>query len=239
MTMSSVLITGANRGIGLALVKEFLKQGDRVIATARQPDKADELNALSKTYLDPEFTVIPMDVTNADSVNQAYAKITQLFSSLDILINNAGVNPDSKEEKFEDMDLAHFAMAFEVNVVGVARVARAFLPFLRKSNTPRIINVSSGAGSIAIKTNFKLYSYSTSKAALNMFTRALAAELKPENIIVVALSPGWVRTDMGGDDAEISPEESANCIFSTAHRLTMDNSSQFFGRDGNQDNYNW
>ncbi len=237
--MSSVLITGANRGIGLALVKEFLKQGDRVIATARQPDKADELNALSKTYHEPNYTVIPMDVTNADSVNQAYSKIAQSFSSLDILINNAGVNPDSKDEKFEDMDIAHFEMAFDVNVVGVARVSRSLLPLLKKGNEPRIINISSGAGSIAIKTNFKLYSYSTSKAALNMFSRALAAELKPEEIIVVALSPGWVRTDMGGDDAEISPEESANCIVNTAHRLTMDNSSQFFGRDGNQDDYNW
>ena len=196
--MSSVLITGANRGIGLALVKEFLKQGNRVIATARQPDKADELNALSKTYHEPNYTVIPMDVTNADSVNQAYSKIAQSFSSLDILINNAGVNPDVKDEKFEDMDIAHFEMAFDVNVVGVARVSRSLLPLLRKGNEPRIINISSGAGSIAIKTNFKLYSYSTSKAALNMFTRALAAELKPEEIIVVALSPGWVRTDMGG-----------------------------------------
>jgi len=237
--MSSVLITGANRGIGLALVKEFLKHGDRVIATARQPDKADELNALRKTYHDPDFTAIPMDVINADSVNQAYEKIAQSFSSLDILINNAGINPDAKDERLEDMDIAHFEMAFDVNVIGVARVSRILLPLLRKSNEPRIINISSGAGSIAIKTNFKLYSYSTSKAALNMFTRALAAELKPEEIIVVALSPGWVRTDMGGDDAEISPEESANCIFNTAHRLTMDHSSQFFGRDGNQDDYNW
>ena len=237
--MSSVLITGANRGIGLALVKEFLKQGNSVIATARQPDKSDELNTLRKTFRNPGFTVIPMDVTSTNSVNQAYTNIAPTISKLDILINNAGINPDSKEEKIEDMDLAHFRISFEVNVVGVARVSRIFLPLVRKSNAPRIINISSGAGSIAMKTDFKLYSYSTSKAALNMLTRALAAELKSDKIIVVALSPGWVRTDMGGDDAEISPEESAKCIFRTVDHLTVNESGQFFGRDGNKDNYNW
>lgn len=237
--MSSVLITGANRGIGLALVKEFINHGDRVIATARQPDKADGLIALSETYHEPDYTIIPMDITNADSVNQAFAKIAQSFPSLDILVNNAGLNPDTKDERFEAMDLTHFEVAFEVNVVGTARATRVFLPLIRKSDEPRIINISSGAGSISEKVNFKLYSYSTSKAALNMFTRALAAELKPEEIVVAALSPGWVRTAMGGDDAEISPEESANCIVNTAHRLTMDDSSQFFGRDGNRENYHW
>ena len=237
--MSSVLITGANRGIGLALVREFLNHGDSVIATARQPEKADELNALSKTYREPEFSLLSLDVTNADSVNQAHANVAQSFSSLDILINNAGVNPDTKDDKFEAMDLAHFEMAFAVNVVGVALVSRIFLPLVRKSDQPRIINISSGAGSISVKTNFKHYSYSTSKAGLNMFTRTLAAELKPEGIIVVALSPGWVRTDMGGADAEISPEESARCIVATAHRLTMDDSSLFFGRDGKPGKYNW
>lgn len=237
--MANVLITGANRGIGLALVSEFLKRGDNVIATSRQLEKADELKALSQTIKEPVLTLLPLEITDEESVNHAYDNIPQSFSSLDILINNAGVNPDSKDEKFEEMDLNNFQDAFEVNLVGTARVTRVFLPLIRKSDQPRIINVSSGAGSISAKSNFKIYSYSTSKAALNMFTRALAAELKPEGITVIALSPGWVRTDMGGADAEISTEESALCIANTAHRLTIDNTSQFMGRDGNTDNYQW
>ncbi len=124
-----------------------------------------------------------------------------------------------------------FNQAFDTNVVGVARVTRAFLPHLKRSAHARIANISSGAGSLSEKEDFDYYPYSVSKAALNMLTRALAAEFRSSGIVITAISPGWVKTRMGGPNAPLSPRESARSLFKTISGLTMDQSGKFLGRD--------
>ncbi len=158
---------------------------------------------------------------------------------LDVLVNNAAIFCGEGDETLETLDLNWFAESIETNVAGVARVSRTFLPNLRRSDFARIVNISSGAGSISEKEDSSYYPYAVSKAALNMLTRGMAAELRPEQIIVTPISPGWVKTDMGGENAEITTEESAAALFETITHLRAEQSGEFLGRDGMSDGYSW
>ncbi len=217
--MKRVLITGANRGIGRALAKEYSRQGWEVCATARRPETLDGLAGISPLML---------DVCDDASVLAARASLG--WDRLDVLINNAAIFPGEGNEDFTNLDLAWFRDAFDCNVLGPARVIKAFLPLLQNSPGARIVNISSGAGSLSEKEDSLYYPYSVSKAALNMLTRGLAAEFR--EIIVTALSPGWVQTEMGGDNAPLTPRESAQSLFRTIAALTPEQSGRFLGRDG-------
>jgi Dehydrogenases with different specificities (related to short-chain alcohol dehydrogenases) len=230
----TIFITGANRGIGLALAMEAARSGWTVFATARRP--ADLRPATADL---PAIHPVKLDVLDDASVCDAAEAVAQSTPSLDVLVNNAAIFPGEGNECLEELDLHTFSEAFETNVVGVARVTRAFLPLLRKSSHPRLVNISSGAGSISEKTDYDYYPYSVSKAALNMLTRAVAAELQPEGIVTVAISPGWVKTDMGGPNAPLRPEESAASLFGTIRRLSADDCGKFLGRDGTTTGYSW
>jgi NAD(P)-dependent dehydrogenase (short-subunit alcohol dehydrogenase family) len=237
--MTKVLITGSNRGIGLALTAEFLRQGDQVIATARHPEQATELQDLAQQYPAAALTIAQMDVVDQGSVDKVAADTAATIGSLDILINNAGVFPEHGDERLEELNMEQLETAFDVNVVGAARVSQAFLPMLRKSARGRIVNISSGAGSITDKTDSRYFCYSVSKAALNQFSRALAADLKAEGIVVAPITPGWVKTDMGGDRAELTPEESAASLVTTIKKLTAKQTGLFLDRHGRSGVYNW
>lgn len=217
----TVLITGANRGIGLELTRQYAADGWQVIATARRPDAADDLRDL-------EVTVVQLDVTNQASVENLAADLDGL--SIDVLINNAGVL--SLERSIVGIDFEEFNQAMAVNTVGPIRVTQALLPNLRSGKMKKIINTSSIAGSISLNTSVGYYGYSESKAALNMFTRSLAAELQPEGFICVVIHPGWVQTDMGGANATVSVTSSASGIRSVIANLTMDHNGEFWTFDG-------
>jgi len=234
----AILITGASRGIGLALTAELLNAGHRVLAAARDPAGASDLEKLRAAH-GAALEVIGMDVTSQDSVTAAAARVATLAPGLDILVNNAAVFPEEGDESIFDMKLEHFREAFETNVLGVVRVTRAFVPLLEKGTSPRIVNISSGAGSVTAKTDYGYYAYAASKAALNMLTRGLAAEFRPRGICVVAMTPGWVKTEMGGPNAPLRPEESARAIARTITTLTMDKSSLFIERTGSEVKYGW
>jgi NAD(P)-dependent dehydrogenase (short-subunit alcohol dehydrogenase family) len=223
----NVLITGCSGGIGLALAEEFARAGWKVLATARNVNQP-ELSELACKWED--LSILTLDVGRGSTISDVAQRLGD--KSLDVLINNAAVFPGEGDEPFEAIDPEWFNQAFDTNVVGVARVTKAFLPHLRRSAHARVANISSGAGSISEKEDFNYYPYSVSKAALNMLTRALAAEFRKEEIVVSAISPGWVKTRMGGASAPLTPRQSAESLFKTITSLTMAQSGKFFGRDG-------
>jgi NAD(P)-dependent dehydrogenase (short-subunit alcohol dehydrogenase family) len=225
----SVFITGSNRGIGLALVKEYVARGAKVFATSRRPD---ELTALPEQYGD-QVSVLPLDVTQDESVSSAAETVASQIDALDILINNAAVYPEpSVDVKLGDLDLQDVRDAFETNVLGVARVTRALIALVGKARHGRIVNISSGAGCIATKDEPGHYGYGTSKAALNYFTRAMAAEFAQTGVIIVAMSPGWVKTEMGGPQATITTEVSARGIADTIAKLTPTDNGLWYTYEG-------
>ena len=227
----TVLITGANRGIGLALVQEYVTRGDTVLATCRAPEKAEALHGLAAEH-DTLLHVLQLDVTDETSVRAACEGAAAVAPAVDLLLNNAGVGGMDTGSALETLELERFHDTFETNSLGPIRVTRGMLPLLKQGAAARVVNISSGAGHITGKTDHRMYAYGASKAALNFLTRALAAELKSLGIAVIAMSPGWVKTDMGGPEATLDPAESAAGIARTADRVTLEATGQWFSYDG-------
>ena len=217
----TVLVTGANRGLGLEFARQLHAAGARVIATARRPEAADELTALG-------VRVEQLDV--ADPASVAALAERMKGESLDVLLNNAGIFPE--RGGFVDADPAEVLRVYDVNTVGPLRVTQALLPNLRKGDRKLIMNMSSGLGSIANNGRGSSVGYRSSKAALNMQTRTVAMELADEGFIVVAMSPGWVRTDMGGENANLSPEESVRGMLAALAPLEAADSGSYLNHDG-------
>jgi NAD(P)-dependent dehydrogenase (short-subunit alcohol dehydrogenase family) len=232
----TILITGCSRGIGLALAIKFAQEGWKVFAGARKANSPLLWNTGKRlTNLHP----LQLDVLDDASVAGSVGLVSREAGTLDVLVNNAAIFPGEGNERLDELDLAWFAESVETNVTGVARVTRDFLPLLRKSSLPRVANISSGAGSISGKDDHDYYPYSVSKAGLNMLTRAMAAEFRADGIVVTAISPGWVKTEMGGANAPLTPDESAQSLYATICGLTLENSSSFLGRDGRSAEYEW
>jgi len=192
-----VLITGANRGIGLEFARQYGEAGWQVIGTARKPETATDLRELGAR-------VLQLDVTDANSVARLAADLQG--QPIDLLINNAGILVNQNVLSESDIDAAERTL--DVNVLGPMRVTRALLPNLEAGQQKIIVNMSSGLGSIAGNDSGGFYGYRESKAALNMFTRSLGAEKRDEGFIVVAMDPGWVQTDMGGPNATLTVAQS-------------------------------
>lgn len=236
--MVRALITGANRGIGLALTGALVERGVFIFAGARRPEAAGELEDLRKHSRD-RLQVVPLEVTSLESVRSCVDAVKHVTDSLDILVNNAAVFLEESDMKLAELDMGYFDQTFAVNLTGVARVTQAFLPLLFRGNAARIVNISSGAASIADRTDHHYYCYGASKAALNHLTAGLARELGPRGITVTAVSPGWVRTDMGGPNADLSPRQSADAIADTLLKLKPEDSGCFLDRFGRKGVYVW
>jgi NAD(P)-dependent dehydrogenase (short-subunit alcohol dehydrogenase family) len=221
------LVTGANRGLGLEFTRQLVDRGDRVIATCRRPDEADELNEIARSS-DHLEAVLSLDVTDPDSVAQLAEALED--ESLDVLINNAGRL--SRGGSPEDFDYDEIHGDFEVNAVGPLRVAEAALPALRRGEGKKIVNVTSKMGSIEDNDSGGSYAYRMSKAALNMAIRSLAWDLKPEGFVAFVIHPGWVQTRMGGSNAQITPQTSVSNIIARADEADADDSGQFLEWDG-------
>lgn len=199
--MTTVLITGANRGIGLELARHYAGTGARVHATCRRPAEADELRGLGG-----DVHVHTLDTTNHDEIATLAKTIDE---PVDIVIANAGIyGPDRSSQSFTDLDADAVRKTMEVNLVGTIGTLQAFLPHTRKSNEKKLVAISSKVGSIADASGGAI-AYRTSKTALNMAMCCAAHELKDEGIAVGTLHPGWVRTDMGGPNGLIDADESA------------------------------
>jgi NAD(P)-dependent dehydrogenase (short-subunit alcohol dehydrogenase family) len=227
-----IFITGANRGIGLALTQQALARGDHVFAGVRHPDTAHELRRLAQQYT---LTVLPLDVTDEDSISAALNTVRAQTSALDVVINNAAINPETPPyETFGQLEAAAMLEVLHTNTVAPLLVAQAFVSLLTQGDHPRLINISTEMASLANRTYGGSHSYCMSKAALNMASRGLAADLKGRKIVVVALDPGWVRTDMGGPSASLAPHESANGILKVIDSLTMKDSGKYLDYRGGQ-----
>ncbi len=232
----TILITGANRGIGLALTREYLTRGQAVYAACRRVDEAFELTKLAQ-HPHGQLNIVELDVADDASPVRAAQTISRRTAAIDILINNAG-RGDLKDGSLEALDPSAMLGLLNVNTVGPLRVTKAMLPLLQKSAGAKVVNISSGLGGIGGISSCQSLAYGPSKAALNHLTRSLAFELRPRNIIVAAVSPGWVRTDMGGPNAPLSPEESAAGLARVIDRLAMADTSAWFNHDGTR-NETW
>lgn len=219
----TVLITGANRGLGLEFARQYAADGWQVIATARKPDRADELAGLGAD-------VVQLDVTDQASVDRMAAALAD--RPIDVLINNAGIFP--RVNSLESTDIGAVQSVLEVNVVGPMRVTKALLPNLRQGQQKKIVNISSYLGSIEKNATGGAYGYRESKAAINMFSRTLAADLGSEGFISIALHPGWVKTDMGGAEAPLEPEESIRGMRAVIQKLTAAQNGTYWGHHGDQ-----
>jgi NAD(P)-dependent dehydrogenase (short-subunit alcohol dehydrogenase family) len=221
--LSSVVITGANRGIGLALASLYAQRGDTVFACCRAPSKADALQALAKAG---KLKVLALDVRDDASV--ATLAKTLGDTPVDVLINNAGIGGGPLEaQTATKMDFAAWADAFDVNAIGPVRVMHALMPALKRAKQPKVMSITSQMGALSLDLALAL-GYSASKAALNKFMRLAAGELKSEGIAVGLVHPGWVKTDMGGPGAHITAEESATGIAKVIDQLSLANAGGFW-----------
>ena len=224
--MTNVLITGANRGLGLGFTRHYLARGCNVLAAARDPGACAELAELEARF-GTALKTFELELTQETSITAVASAIGDV--PLDLVINNAGVLPD---EAFGSWTAEAFARAFAVNSTGPALFAQAVAPKLKRGS--KLVNISSGLGScgLAIEPGAGLDAYSASKSALNMITTRLAARLELRGVIVVACDPGWVRTRMGGPDADLSVDESIGAITATIGGLTPADSGRFISRHG-------
>ena len=221
--MTTIFIAGTNRGIGLELAKQALAKGWTVYGSAR----GEVTDADAHICEHPNFHDLQFDVTDHEAVRAAAASISE---PIDILINNAGIIGSDRQSTL-DMDFDGFAQTLAVNTLAPLAVAQAFLPHLRRSANPRILTISSSMGRMSYAKSDRI-AYRASKAAVNKVMQGLATDLEPMGVAVAVLHPGWVRTDMGGAEADIDPSESAAGILKLAEGLRLEGTGQFLNWDG-------
>ena len=236
--MPRVLITGASRGLGLEHARQYLAKGWEVIATARNPESSPGLEELASNG-EGVLRPLQMDVTD-------YARIEAVAGelggeSLDVVLNNAGTyGPKSAFEgmhyqSLESMDYDLWREMLEINVLAAFKVAVCFKPHLEAAAHPLLVNMSSDMGSIGNNSIGHAHAYRSTKAALNMLTRGMAIEWK--EVTVIAMAPGWCRTDLGGPEAPVDPVESVRMQQELFERLESSRSGEFINRFG--ETVNW
>ena len=236
--MPRILITGSSRGLGLEHAKQYLAKGWEVIATARNPESSPGLKALESHHAD-RLRQIQMDVTDHPRVAAVAEELAG--QSLDLLLNNAGTyGPKSAFEgmhyqSLESMDYDLWREMHEINVMAAFKVAVCFKPHLEAAAHPLLVNMSSDMGSIGNNSIGQAYAYRSSKAALNMLTKGMAMEWR--NLAVIAMAPGWCRTDLGGPEAPVDPVESVRMQQELFENLEFSRSGEFINRFG--ESVNW
>lgn len=223
------LVTGASRGLGLEFVRQLLERGDRVIATCRHPGRAHALNRLAGEH-PGRLHVLPLDVVLEKSQTELVRELPLVTEGapLDLLVNNAGVLHSG--ERFGHVAWATLDDSLRTNASGPFLLTQALAPHLADGAT--VANLSSQLGSIAAVTTFRSPSYAISKAALNMATALLARALAERGITVLALHPGWVRTDMGGAQAEIEPADAVAALLAVISGAGVEDSGRLLDRYG-------
>ena len=235
--MKRILITGSSRGLGLEFVKQFLEKDNIVNASSRNPHKYQDLVELKNKYGD-KLIITELDVSKEESRNAAFEEISKQVEKIDLLINNAGIRFGG--ERYSDtlgkLYKEDFSKIFMVNSAAPLLMVEKFLPLLEGSEKSVVINISSSSGCITRRTKKGGgFSYSSSKAALNMITKALSVELIDNNIITVSLHPGWVKTTMEyTENAPLTPTESVKGMIEVIESLKIKDSGKFIDWQGNE-----
>lgn len=219
----TVLITGANRGIGFEFAKQFEEKGYHVIGTARKPQEAAELRSLG-------VRVEQLDVTNPKSIEMLARRLDGI--PIDILINNSGIFLD-RNSSLQTIKPDEMSKTFAVNTTGPLLVTQALLPNLRSGHLKQVVNISSALGSIENNSG-RMYAYRSSKAALNQLSKTMSIELGNYGFVVIAIHPGWVRTDMGGSGGTYSPEQSVSNMIDVIDKLSKKSNGRFLDLHGDQ-----
>ena len=223
------LVTGANRGLGLEFVRQLLARGDHVIAACRHPGKAQALNVLAGEH-PGRLKVLPLELGDPRSHAELAREVALVNDGerLDLLINNAGVLRGG--ERFGQVALADLDASFRTNAAGPFLLTQALAEQLADGG--KVANLSSEVGSIGLRQEFRTPSYAIGKAAQNMATTLLAQALAARGITVVALHPGWVRTDMGGPQAALTPQESVAALLTLLQKVGLEQSGSFLDWQG-------
>ena len=229
--MPSIMITSANRGLGLEFVRQYAADGWRILAGCRNPDAAYDLQELAGVHA---MTVFPMDVTDLSSIRQAAAGLND--EPIDVLLNSAGII-GKPGQRTGNIDYESWAQVLNVNTMGPLRVTEAFVEHVARSERKLVVTITSGLGSIADNTSGGSIPYRTSKAAVNMAMRSVAIDLGPRGIACVLVNPGWVKTDMGGPNAPLTPPQSVAALKRLIAALGLADSGKFLHYDGRE--YAW
>jgi NAD(P)-dependent dehydrogenase (short-subunit alcohol dehydrogenase family) len=234
--MPTVLITGANRGLGFEFARQYLGDEWHVIAACRRPGDADSLAELGTQY--PRLQIVAIDVRDHATIEQVAEQFRD--EPIDVLINNAGIfgpsnaGDDDKGQSFGHIDYDAWADVLRVNTIAPVKIAEAFADNIAQGGQKKIVTISSGMGSIADTSTGGHFAYRTSKAAVNMAMATLADALSEQRIIVVMLCPGWCRTDMGGEAAPNDPADSVANMRKLIAGFTLEDSGTFTHHSGKQ-----
>jgi NAD(P)-dependent dehydrogenase (short-subunit alcohol dehydrogenase family) len=221
----TAIVTGANRGLGLEISRQLVREGVRVVMGSRDPVKGERACARLKAG---DLAVShALDVSDTRSVRRFVAFVEKSFGPPAILVNNAGTYPESRDARVTDTKTSAWRETFETNLFGAVRMCREVVPLMQRVAYGRIVNMSSGLGQLS-KMGEGSPAYRVSKAALNALTVTLAAEVKAQGILVNSMSPGWVRTDMGGEEAPRGVEEGADTAVWLALLPSSGPTGQFF-----------
>ena len=225
--MTNVLITGANRGLGLGFVKSFLAKNVNVICTTRNIPGSKELLECKKKY-PKNLQILELDLLGENSENS----LSDLLSDkpIDIFINNAGVG--NSNQRFGVVSSKPWVEVLKVNLIAPLTVTQSIIENIKKSSDKKIYFLSSQLGSIEDNTSGGMYIYRSSKTALNQVVKSLSVDLKPMGITVISLHPGWVKTDMGGPNAPISIDESIKGMMKVIDATDIRNTGTFLNFDG-------
>lgn len=226
--MATIVVTGASRGIGLELVKQYAREGHGVVACCREPAAARALKAVSDQS-DGRVSIHEVDVTDLAHVQRLAHDLAG--QTIDVLINNAGIYP-TKSETFGSVDAEAWMHTFRVNTIAPLRVAEVLVEHVARSQRKVIANVSSLMGSLGDNTSGGSYAYRSSKAALNMVTVSMSKDLASRGVTCVCLHPGWVKTDMGGPGALVEVVDSARGLKKVIDGLTTKDSGKFLDWEG-------
>ena len=226
--MKTILITGTNRGIGLEFVKQYLGEGCQVIACCRNPGKAEELQSLKGAYPDT-LDIYRLDISNFEMIEELSNTLKNI--PIDILINNAGVY-GGNNNSFQNIDYQDWSSTFKVNCMSALKISECFIENINSGSERKMIFLSSQMGSIDDNGSGGCYIYRSTKASLNAVVKSLSVDLRYRNISTLILHPGWVLTDMGGPNAQITAEVSVAGMRKVIKDLSMKNSGSFLDYEG-------